>query len=105
MKWCLIHEMFGSLYAYLVLEVGLRDLDKSFHISYLYMEHFWPLREMGWGIEYATFDNKFSIIVQSVYLYIMSALCSISDNFSSSHPKYVKLDEEKSFVFRKQKKE
>ena len=34
MKWCLIHEMLGCIYAYLVLEVGLRDLDNSFHISY-----------------------------------------------------------------------
>ena len=35
MKCCLIHEMFGCVYAHLVLEVGLRDLYKSFHISYL----------------------------------------------------------------------
>ena len=35
--------MLGRIYAYLVLEVGLRDLDsldKSFHISYLYIENF-----------------------------------------------------------------
>ena len=40
MKFCLIHEMLGCIYAYLVLEVGPRDLDKSFHISYLYIENF-----------------------------------------------------------------
>ena len=40
MKWCLIHEMLGCIYAHLVLEVGLRDLDKSLHISYLYIENF-----------------------------------------------------------------
>ena len=33
--------MLGCVYAYLLLEVGLRDLDKSFHISYLYIENFW----------------------------------------------------------------
>ena len=31
----------GCIYTHLVLEVGLRDLDNSFHISYLYVEHFW----------------------------------------------------------------
>ena len=41
MKYCLIHEMLGCIYALLVLEVGLRDLDKSFHISYLCIENFW----------------------------------------------------------------
>ena len=41
MKWCLIHEMLGCIYAYLVLKVGLRDFDNSFHISYLYIENFW----------------------------------------------------------------
>ena len=35
----LIHEMLGCIYAHLVLEVGLCDWDKSFHISYLYMEN------------------------------------------------------------------
>ena len=39
MKCCLIHEMLGCVYAYLVLEVGLRDLDNFLHISYLYIEH------------------------------------------------------------------
>ena len=39
MKCCLIHEMLGYIYTYLVLEVGLRDLDNSFHISYLYIEN------------------------------------------------------------------
>ena len=41
MKCCLIHEMFGYVYAHLVLEVGLRDFTKSFNISYLYIENFW----------------------------------------------------------------
>ena len=41
MKCCLIHEMLGCIYDHLVLEVGLRDLDNSFHISYLYVENFW----------------------------------------------------------------
>ena len=41
MKWCLIHEMLGYVYAHLVLEVGLRDLDKSFYISYLNIETLW----------------------------------------------------------------
>jgi len=27
-----------NVYAHLVLEVGLRDLDNSFHISYLYVQ-------------------------------------------------------------------
>ena len=27
--------------AHSVLEVGLRDLDNFFHISYLYIENFW----------------------------------------------------------------
>ena len=40
MKWCLIHEMLGCIYAHLVLEIGVRDLDNSFHISYLYIENF-----------------------------------------------------------------
>ena len=39
MKCCLIHEMLGCIYAHLALEVGLCDWDKSFHISYLYMEN------------------------------------------------------------------
>ena len=39
MKYCLIHKMLGCVYAYLLLEVWLRDLDKSFHISYLYIEY------------------------------------------------------------------
>ena len=39
MKCCLIHEMLGCVYAHLVLKVGLRDLDTSFHISYLYIEN------------------------------------------------------------------
>ena len=29
------------LYALLPLKVGMRDWDKSFHISYLYIDHFW----------------------------------------------------------------
>ena len=33
MKCCLIHEMLSCIYAHLVLEVGLRALDNSFHIS------------------------------------------------------------------------
>ena len=40
MKWCLIHEMLGCIYAHLVLEIGVRDLDNSFHISYLYIKNF-----------------------------------------------------------------
>ena len=40
MKCCLIHEMLGCVYAHIVLEIGLRDLDNSFHISYLYIENF-----------------------------------------------------------------
>ena len=42
MKCCFIHEMLGCVYAHLVLEVGLRDLDKSFHILYLYIENLQP---------------------------------------------------------------
>ena len=37
MKCCLIHEMLGCVYAHLVLEVGLRELDNL----YLYTENFW----------------------------------------------------------------
>ena len=33
--------MLGCIYANLVVEVGMRDLENSFHISYLYIEHFW----------------------------------------------------------------
>ena len=33
MKCCLIHEKLGCIYAHLVLEVGLHDLDNFFHIS------------------------------------------------------------------------
>ena len=36
-KWCLIYIMLGCIYAHLV---GMRDLDNSFHISYLYIENF-----------------------------------------------------------------
>ena len=42
MKCCLIHEMLGCIYAHIVLEVRLRDLDKSFHILYLYIENLQP---------------------------------------------------------------
>ena len=37
MKCCLIHKMLGCIYAHLV---GMRELDNSFHISYLYVENF-----------------------------------------------------------------
>ena len=40
MKCCLIYEILGCVYSNLVLEVGLRDIDESFHISYLYKENF-----------------------------------------------------------------
>ena len=40
MKCCLIHEMLICIYAHLVLEVGLRALDNSFHISELYIANF-----------------------------------------------------------------
>ena len=33
--------MLDCVYTHLVLEVGLRDLDNSFHISYLLIENFW----------------------------------------------------------------
>ena len=33
--------MLGYIYAHLVLEVVLRDLDNSFRIRYLYIENFW----------------------------------------------------------------
>ena len=36
----LFHKMLGRIHAHLVLEVGLRDLDNYFHISYLYIENF-----------------------------------------------------------------
>ena len=32
MKCCLIYQMLGFIDVHLVLEVGLRDLDESFHI-------------------------------------------------------------------------
>ena len=38
--------MLGCIYAHLVLEVGLSDLDKTFHISYLYIENFWVKAEI-----------------------------------------------------------
>ena len=41
MKCCLIHEMLRCIYAHLVLEVGQRNLDNSFHISYISIENFW----------------------------------------------------------------
>ena len=41
MKCCLIHEMLGCIYAYLVLEVGQRDFNNSFHISHLYIGNVW----------------------------------------------------------------
>ena len=41
---CLIYELLGCIYAHLVLEVGLRDLDNSFHISYLYIENVYILQ-------------------------------------------------------------
>ena len=37
--------MLGCVYAHLELKVGLRDLDKSFHISYLYIENFWVISD------------------------------------------------------------
>ena len=40
MKWCLMHEILSCIYAHSVLEVGLRGLDKSFNLSYLYIENF-----------------------------------------------------------------
>ena len=52
MKCCLIHEMLNCIYTYLAQEVGLRvyahlvldvrlhDLDNFFHISYLFIENF-----------------------------------------------------------------
>ena len=39
----MIHEELGGIYVHLELEVGLRDLDKSFQISYLYIENFCTL--------------------------------------------------------------
>ena len=41
MKGCLIHEMFGCIYAHLILEVGLCDLDNLFYVSYPNIENFW----------------------------------------------------------------
>ena len=43
MKWCLNHEILCCVYAHLVLEVWLCDLDKLFHISYLYIENVYSL--------------------------------------------------------------
>ena len=36
----LIHEILGSVYAHLALEVGLRDVKTFFHIYNLYIENF-----------------------------------------------------------------
>ena len=41
MKCCLIHELLDCVYIHLLLKVGLRVSDKSFHISYLYIEYFY----------------------------------------------------------------
>ena len=54
--------MLGCIYAYLVLEVWLRDLDKSFHISYLYIENFWIKCE--WKDEKT---GDFSFFVDKLY--------------------------------------
>ena len=40
-KCCLIHEMLDCIYAHLLLEIGMRDQNNSFQISYLYVENFW----------------------------------------------------------------
>ena len=36
----------GNIYAHLALEVGMRDLNNSLHISYLYIENFWLQKDL-----------------------------------------------------------
>ena len=39
----MLNEMLNCVYAHLVLDVGLHNLDNFFHISYHYMEDFYLL--------------------------------------------------------------
>ena len=55
--------MLDCIYAHLLLQVGLRDLDKYLHISYLYIENFYYNLVECWAykITIATETKKIAI--------------------------------------------